>query len=46
MNYTESEIKEAVNIAVGDDGFKAEQVIEILKHNAESQVKKLKGVRL
>jgi hypothetical protein len=31
LKYTEEEIKEAVDIAIGDDGFRSKEVIEILK---------------
>jgi len=30
--YSEDMIREAVDIAVGDDGFRSNEVIEILKH--------------
>ena len=30
LKYTEEEIKEAVDIAIGDDGFRSKEVIEIL----------------
>ena len=30
MKYTENEIREAVDIATGDDGMKSKQVLEIL----------------
>ena len=30
--YSEDMIREAVDIAVGDDGFRSTEVIEILKH--------------
>ena len=29
--YTEKQIREAVDIAIGDDGFRSKEVIEILK---------------
>ena len=31
MRYTEEQVREAVDIAIGDDGFKSKQVIEILR---------------
>ena len=31
LKYTEEEIREAVDIAIGDDGFRSKEVIEILK---------------
>ena len=31
-DYNEDMIREAVDIAVGDDGFRSTEVIEILKH--------------
>jgi hypothetical protein len=31
VKYTKEEIREAVDIAVGDDGFRSKEVIEILK---------------
>tara|TARA_R110000824_G_scaffold7685_1_gene34670 strand:- start:2681 stop:2818 length:138 start_codon:yes stop_codon:yes gene_type:complete len=31
LTYTEEQIKEAVDIAIGDDGFRGKEVIEILK---------------
>ena len=31
LKYSEEEIKEAVDIAIGDDGFRSKEVIEILK---------------
>ena len=31
VKYTEKQIKEAVDIAIGDDGFRGKEVIEILK---------------
>ena len=35
--YTLPQIKEAVDIAVGDDGFRSEEVIEILKQSEKSR---------
>ena len=31
VKYTEKQIKEAVDIAIGDDGFRSKEVIQILK---------------
>jgi len=31
MEYSEEDIREAVDIAIGDDGYKSNKVIEILK---------------
>ena len=31
VKYTEEQIREAVDIAIGDDGFRGKEVIEILK---------------
>ena len=31
LKYNEDEIREAVDIAIGDDGFRSKEVIEILK---------------
>ena len=31
MRYSEEDIREAVDIAIGDDGYKSNEVIEILK---------------
>ena len=31
VKYTKEEIKEAVDIAIGDDGFRSKEVVEILK---------------
>lgn len=31
LTYTEDQIREAVDIAIGDDGFRSKEVIEILK---------------
>ena len=31
LTYTEDQIREAVDIAIGDDGFRGKEVIEILK---------------
>ena len=31
IKYTEEQIKEAVDIAIGDDGFRGKEVIEILR---------------
>jgi len=31
MEYSEEDIKEAVDIAIGDDGYKSNVVIEILR---------------
>ena len=31
VKYTEEQIKIAVDIAIGDDGFRGKEVIEILK---------------
>jgi len=31
IKYSEEQIKEAVDIAIGDDGFRGKKVIEILR---------------
>ena len=31
VKYTEEQIKVAVDLAIGDDGFRSKEVIEILK---------------
>ena len=31
VKYTKEQIKEAVDIVIGDDGFRGKEVIEILK---------------
>ena len=39
VKYTEKQIKEAVDIAIGDDGFRGKEVIEILKvMNKEKEI--------
>ena len=35
--YTIEEIKNAVDIAIGDDGMRSTEVIEILKHEKENE---------
>ena len=37
--YTLPQIKEAVDIAVGDDGNRSEEVIEILKQSEKSYIR-------
>jgi len=37
--YTIEEIKNAVDIAIGDDGMRSAEVIEILKHEKENERK-------
>ena len=37
--YTIEEIKNAVDIAIGDDGMRSAEVIEILKHEKENESK-------
>ena len=31
MKFTEQQIREAVDIVIGDDGFRSNEVIEVLK---------------
>ena len=31
MRYTSEQVREAVDIVIGDDGFRSEEVIQILK---------------
>ena len=31
MRYTEEQVREAVDIAIGDDGFRSKEIIEILR---------------
>jgi len=38
--YTIEEIKNAVDIAIGDDGMRSKEVIEILKHEKENEFKR------
>ena len=38
--YTIEEIKNAVNIVIGDDGFRSKEVIEILKQEKENEFKR------
>ena len=44
MEYSEEDIREAVDIAIGDDGHKSNEVIEILEHfkNEEQQLRSTK----
>jgi hypothetical protein len=35
--YTIKEIKNAVDIVIGDDGFRSKEVIEILKQERENE---------
>jgi len=44
LKYSEEEVREAVDIAVGDDGHRSNEVIEILKHfkNEEQQLRSTK----
>ena len=37
VKYTEEQIKEAGDIAIGDDGFRGKEVIEILKVMAKEE---------
>ena len=37
--YTIEEIKNAVDIVIGDDGMRSKEVIEILKHEKENESK-------
>jgi len=36
-DYNEDMIREAVDIAVGDDGFRSKEVLEILKYLAKEE---------
>jgi len=36
-DYNEDMIREAVDIAVGDDGFRSKKVLEILKYLAKQE---------
>ena len=44
LKYSEEEVREAVDIAIGDDGHKSNEVIEILEHfkNEEQQLRSTK----
>ena len=44
LEYSKEEVREAVDIAIGDDGHKSNEVIEILKHfkNEEQQLRSIK----
>ena len=37
--YTIEEIKNAVDIVIGDDGFRSKEVIEVLKYERENESK-------
>ena len=37
IKYNEDMIREAVDIAVGDDGLRSSEVLEILKHLAKQE---------
>ncbi len=44
MEYSEEDIREAVDIAIGDDGYKSNKVIEILKQlRSEQSIPKVGG---
>ena len=38
MGYSEEDIREAVDIAIGDDGYKSNEVIEILKQCYDPEI--------
>ena len=44
--YSEDMIREAVDIAVGDDGFRSNEVIEILKHLTKEESAEPQAVEL
>ena len=44
VRYTEEQIKEAVDIAIGDDGFRSKEVIAILKVLTKGRFETIKGI--
>tara|TARA_R110000782_G_scaffold87377_1_gene169307 strand:+ start:665 stop:829 length:165 start_codon:yes stop_codon:yes gene_type:complete len=44
--YSEDMIREAVDIAVGDDGFRSNEVIEILEHLTKEESVEPQAVEL
>ena len=43
VKYTEEQIREAVDIVIGDDGFRSKEVIEILEMFAKEEKEKYNG---